>query len=99
MFGLGSCTRALRNARQFLMAREILASYIREVVGTKIKNSSFGDFSGGLVVKIHASHAGDSGSILGKGTKIPHASRLKNQNIKLKQCSNKFNKDFKSGPH
>ena len=99
MFGLGSCTRALRNARQFLMAREILASYIREVVGTNIKNSSFGDFSGGLVVKIHASHAGDSGSILGKGTKIPHASRLKNQNIKLKQCSNKFNKDFKNGPH
>ena len=51
------------------------------------------------MVKIHASGAGHSGSIFGKGTKIPHASRLKNQNIKLKQCCNKFNKDFKSGPN
>ena len=69
------------------------------IISERWLDSSFGDFSGGPVVKIHASGAGHSGSILGKGTKIPHASRLKNQNIKLKQCCNKFNKDFKSGPH
>ena len=31
--------------------------------------------------------------------KIPHASWLKNQNIKQKQYCNKFIKDFKKGPH
>ena len=31
--------------------------------------------------------------------KIPHASRPKNQNRKQKQHCNKFNKDFKNGPH
>ena len=39
------------------------------------------------------------GSIPGRGTKIPHASWPKNQNIKQKQCCNKVNKDFKNGPH
>ena len=28
-----------------------------------------------------------------------HVSQPKNQNIKQKQCCNKFNKDFKNGPH
>ena len=39
------------------------------------------------------------GSIPGQGAKIPHASWPKNQNIKQKQYCNKFNKDFKNGPH
>ena len=30
---------------------------------------------------------------------IPHASRPKNQNVKQKQYCNKFNEDFKNGPH
>ena len=34
-----------------------------------------------------------TGSILGQGFKIPHAS--KKQNLKQKQYCNKFNKDFK----
>ena len=33
------------------------------------------------------------------GVKIPHASWPKIQNIKLKQCSSKFKKDFTNGPH
>ena len=37
--------------------------------------------------------------IPGQGAKIPHASGPKNQNIKQKQYCNKFNKDFKNGPH
>ena len=37
--------------------------------------------------------------IPGHGAKIPHASQPKNQNIRQKQYSNKFNKDFKNGPH
>ena len=38
-----------------------------------IKN--FGDFPGGPVVKNPPSNAGDVGSIPGRGTKIPHATR------------------------
>ena len=45
------------------------------------------------------SNAGSVGSIPGRGAKIPHASWPKSQNIKQKQYCNKFNKDFKSGPH
>ena len=39
-----------------------------------------GDFPGGPVVKNPTSNAGDVGSIPGRGAKIPHASRPKNQN-------------------
>ena len=58
-----------------------------------------GDFPGGPVIKTLPSNAGGVGSIPGGGAKIPHASRSKNQNIKQKQYCNKFNKDFKNGPH
>ena len=50
-------------------------------------------------LRLPASNAGDVGSIPGQGTKIPHASGTKNQNIKQKQYCNKFNKAFKSDPH
>ena len=39
------------------------------------------------------------GSIPGWGAKIPHASWPNPQNIKQKQYGNKFNTDFKNGPH
>ena len=46
------------------------------------------------------SNAGGVGSIPGQGTKIPHASRPRKQNIKQKQHCNKFNKDLlKNDPH
>ena len=51
------------------------------------------------MVKTLPSNAGGMGSIPGWGAKIPHASRPKNQNIKQKRYCNKFNKDFKNGPH
>ena len=51
------------------------------------------------MVKTSHSNAGGEGLILGRGAKIPHASWPKNQNIKQKQYCNKFNKDFKNGPH
>ena len=51
------------------------------------------------MVKTSPSNAGGAGSIPGRGAKIPHALRPKNQNIKQMQCCNKFNKDFKNGPH
>ena len=57
------------------------------------------DFPGSPVVNTSPSSAGGSGSIPGQGAKIPHASRPKNQNIKQKQYCNKYNKDFKNGPH
>ena len=51
------------------------------------------------MVKTLPSSAGAAGSIPGQGAKIPHASGLKNQNIEQKRYCNKFNKDFKNGPH
>ena len=63
-----------------------------------IKNIYRRDFPG-PVVKTSSSNAGGAGLIPGQGAKIPHASRPKNQNIKQKQYCNKFNKDFKNGPH
>ena len=51
------------------------------------------------MVKTSPSNAGGSGSIPGRGAKILHASGPKNQNIKQKHYCNKFNKDFKNGPH
>ena len=40
-----------------------------------------------------------AGSIPDQGAKIPYASQPENWNIKQKQYFNKFNKDFKNGPH
>ena len=51
------------------------------------------------VVKILPSNAGGAGSIPGQGAKFTHALWSKNQNIKQKQYCNKFNKNFKNGPH
>ena len=51
------------------------------------------------MVKTLPSNAEGVGSIRGRGAKIPHASQPENQNIKQKRYCNKFNKDFKNGPH
>ena len=56
------------------------------------------DLPGGPAVKTWTSSAGGVGSIPGQGTKIPHASGQKYQNIKQKQYRNKFSKDLKNGP-
>ena len=57
------------------------------------------DFPGGPVVKTSPSNAGGAGSLPSQRAKIPHALQPKNQNTKQKQYCNKFNKDFKNGPH
>ena len=57
------------------------------------------DFPGSPVVRILPSNAEGESSIPGQGAKILYASQPKNQNIKQKQYCNKFNKDFKNGPH
>ena len=51
------------------------------------------------MVETSPSNARGVGLIPGRGAKIPHVSGPKNQNIKQKQYCNKFNKDFKNGPH
>ena len=56
-------------------------------------------FPGGPVVKTSPSNAGSVGSIPDRGVEIPHALRLNCQNIKQKPYHNKYNKDFKNGPH
>ena len=73
--------------------REIASKLIR------IKIYIFRDLPGSPVVETSPSNAGGASSIPGWGAKIPHAWRPKNQNIKQKQYCNKFNKDFKNGPH
>ena len=57
------------------------------------------NFPGSPVVKTLPSDAGGVGSISGRGAKIPHALWPKNLKVKQKQYCNKFNKDFKNGPH
>ena len=52
-----------------------------------------------MVKAVLPSNAGGAGSIPGRGAKIPHALWTKKQNIKQKQYCNKFNTDFKNGPH
>ena len=63
------------------------------------KNKCCWDFYGGPVVKTLSSNVGGEGLIPSQGAKIPHASQPKNQNRKQKQYYNKFNEDFKNGPH
>ena len=53
------------------------------------------DFPAAPVVKTLPSNSWGVGLIPGQGTKIPHASGPKKQNIKQKQYCNKFNKDLK----
>ena len=49
------------------------------------------------MVKPSLSNAGGVGSIPGRGAKILSAKKTKH--IKQKRYCNKFNKDFKNGPH
>ena len=49
------------------------------------------------MVKTLPSNAGSAGSGPGQGAKIPTC--LKAKKPKQKQYCNKFNKDFKNGPH
>ena len=52
------------------------------------------------MVRTLPSNAGGVGSAPGQGAKIRHASQpKKKQNIKWKQYCDKFNKNFKDGPH
>ena len=57
------------------------------------------DFPAGPVVKTSPSSVGGMSSIPGWEAKIPHALRPENQTIMQKQYCNKFNQDFKNGPH
>ena len=50
------------------------------------------------MVKTSTSNAGDVGLIPDPGTKYPHASWPKKQNVKQKRHCNKFKKDFENGP-
>ena len=52
-----------------------------------------------MVAISRSSAEGDVGSIPGWGAGISHDSRPRSQNVKQKQYCNKFNKDFKNGPH
>ena len=57
------------------------------------------NFLGGPVIKTSPSSAGGMSLVPVRGTKILQASWAKNQNIKYKLYSNKFNRDFLNGPH
>ena len=68
-----------------------------EIIKKKLIDKENWDFPSGPVVNTLPSRARGVGSIPGWGAKIPHALWPKNQNIKLKQYCNKFNKDFQNG--
>ena len=51
------------------------------------------------MVKTTLSNIGSAGSIPVWEAKIPYAMGPKLQNIKQNKYCNKFNKDFKNGPH
>ena len=57
-----------------------------------MKSHLLGGFPGGPVVKTSPFNAGAVSSIPGLGGKILHASWPENQNIKQKQCCNKFSR-------
>ena len=55
---------------------------------------------GGSMMRTSPSNAGGTGSIPAQGAKISEASWPPKQKHKQqKQCCNRFNKDFKKGPH
>ena len=60
---------------------------------------SWWDFPRDPVVATSPSRARGAGLSPGWGATIPHALCTKTQNIKQRQYYNKFNKDFKNGPH
>ena len=64
-----------------------------------ILKSKAQNFPGGLMVKTPPSNVGHVGLYPGQGAEIPRDLQSRNQNIKHKQYCNKFNKDFKNGPH
>ena len=68
-----------------------------EIIKKKIIDKENWDFPSGPVVNILPSSARGVGSIPSWEAKIPHALGRKNQNIKLKQYFNKFNKNFQNG--
>ena len=57
------------------------------------------DFPGSTVVGTSPSNVGDVAFIPVWGAKIPRASQPENQSTDQKQYCNKFNEDFKNGPH
>ena len=59
----------------------------------------FRDFPGGPRVKTLPSNAGGGGSIPIRELRCHMPPGWKKQNIKQKQYCNKFNKDFRKGPH
>ena len=64
-----------------------------------LSNRDDKDFPGGPVFETLLSSAGSVGSIPGRGAKTSHVLWPKNQNLKEKEYCNKFNKEFKNGPH
>jgi len=57
------------------------------------------DFSGSTMVETSPSNVGDVAFIPVWGAKIPCPSQPENQSTDQKQYCNKFNEDFKNGPH
>ena len=73
-------------------------------VRTKARNVDIHELNLGISLavqwlRLQLPTQGGAGSIPGQAAKIPQPSWSKSQNIKQKQCGNKFNKDFKNGPH
>lgn len=72
---------------------------VRVSEGLLHQRTRLGDFPGGPVVATSPSNPGYLGLIPSRGARIPQASWTESQDMKEKQCYNKFNADFKNGTH
>ena len=99
--GMSTCLHASRRLFASFTLGKVIKHSVCSVNIYRMKN--MWDFPDGPVVKTLSSSAGGTGFIPGPGAKFPHASQPKTKNkkhiLKQKQYCNKFNKDFKDGPH
>ena len=87
------------NPKLFSQHQSVRRKISQSLNSLAFKASGLGTFLMVQWLRPMPSNAGGVGSIPGQGTKIPHASGPKIQNIRQKQYCNKFDKDFKNGPH
>ena len=99
LYGRHSASCCNRGEERRVPTPEELKNMMQKQMEIFALRSATRDFPGGPVVGTPPSNAGGAGSIPGRGVKIPHASQPKSQHIKQRQYCNKFNKDFKKGPH
>ena len=85
----------LTTAMEFSPLKQVYTHGKSELDSRQVNNRNIlRAFPGSPLTQTAPSTAEGEGSIPGGRARIPHVSRSKNQNMKQKQCWNKFSKDF-----